>query len=54
MRRHARMTALGILVLHFSPRRIREEPDHVLATIRTALACLRGVPVPAFRTVLAA
>ena len=29
MRRHARMTALGLLVLHFSPRQIRKEPDQV-------------------------
>ncbi|HKR71977.1 MAG TPA: hypothetical protein VJT16_24305 [Streptosporangiaceae bacterium] len=37
MRRHARMTALGLLVLHFTPRQIREEPDQVLATIKAAL-----------------
>ncbi len=38
MRRHARMTALGILVLHVTPRQIREEPQEVIATIRAALA----------------
>jgi very-short-patch-repair endonuclease len=38
MRRHARMTALGILVLHFTPRQISHEADQVLATIRQALA----------------
>lgn len=38
MRRHAKLTALGILVLHFTPRQIREEPDQVLASIRQALA----------------
>jgi hypothetical protein len=37
MRRHARLTALGLHVLHFSPRQIREEPDYVLATIGAAL-----------------
>ena len=36
--RHARLTALGVLVLHFTPRQIRQEPDQVLATIRQALA----------------
>jgi very-short-patch-repair endonuclease len=38
MARHARLTALGILVLHFTPRQIRDQPDQVLATIRQALA----------------
>ena len=54
MRRHARMTAHGILVLHFTPRQIREEPDEVLATIREALGSRRGQQVPPIRTVLAA
>jgi hypothetical protein len=42
MRRHARLTALDILVLHFSPRQIRDEPDDVLGAIRSALASRRG------------
>jgi len=42
MRRHTRMTALGLLVLHFSPRQIREEPDQVLATIAAALKSRQG------------
>jgi len=42
MRRHDRLTALGILVLHFTPRQIRYEPEHVLAMIRTALASRQG------------
>ncbi|HEX9516209.1 MAG TPA: hypothetical protein VF940_08570 [Streptosporangiaceae bacterium] len=50
MRRHARLTALGILVLHFSPRQIRAERDQVLATIRAALASRRGHPRLAIRT----
>jgi hypothetical protein len=50
MRRHARMTALGILVLHFSPRQIRDEPYQVLDTIRSALANRRGHPQLAIRT----
>jgi len=42
MRRHARLTMLGIQVLHFSPRQIRDEPEEVLATISTTLAERRG------------
>jgi very-short-patch-repair endonuclease len=42
MRRHARMTALGILVLHFSPRQIRGEPNEVVAAIRSALRSRAG------------
>ena len=53
MRRHARMTALGILVLHFTPRQIKYEPDQVLAIIRQALASRNGPPGPAIRTVAA-
>jgi very-short-patch-repair endonuclease len=48
MRRHAQLTALGILVLHFSPRQIRTEPDVVIAAIRAALEA--GSPVPALIT----
>ncbi|MGH3125467.1 MAG: endonuclease domain-containing protein, partial [Streptosporangiaceae bacterium] len=48
MRRHAKLTALGILVLHFSPRQIRTEPDLVVAAIRAALQA--GSPVPALTT----
>lgn len=51
MRRHARMTALGILVLHFTPRQIREEPDEVLATIRAALGSHGGHSARPIRTV---
>jgi hypothetical protein len=54
MRRHARLTALGISVLHFSPRQIRDEPDQVLGAIRAALASRRGHSVPAIRTLPAA
>src|SRR5215813_1287628 len=50
MRRHDLMTAAGILVLHFTPRQIREEPDQVIATIRAALASRRGTTVPLIRT----
>jgi very-short-patch-repair endonuclease len=44
MRRHARMTAYGIVVLHFSPRQIRSEPVTVVATIRAALSSVRTKP----------
>jgi hypothetical protein len=54
MRRHARMTALGLLVLHFSPRQIREEPDQVLATIAEALKSRSGRTVHPIRTLPAA
>ena len=42
MRRHARLTALGILVLHFSPRQVRGEPKEVVAAIRSALGSRAG------------
>ena len=37
MRRHAEMSSLGIIVLHFTPRQIRTEPDRVIAAIADAL-----------------
>lgn len=51
MRRHDRMTAAGIRVLHFSPARIRSQPDWVIETIRKTLAS--GLPIPGLRTVQA-
>jgi very-short-patch-repair endonuclease len=48
MQRHARLTALGILVLHFSPRQIPTEPDAVIAAIRAALRS--GSPIPSLTT----
>jgi very-short-patch-repair endonuclease len=44
MRRHARMTAQGILVLHFTPKQIRTEPAQVVAAIRAALEAVRAGP----------
>lgn len=35
------MSARGIIVLHFTPRQIREEPARVVAEIRAALAAGR-------------
>jgi len=41
LRRHARLTAHGILVLHFTPRQIRTAPEEVVAQIKAALAAGR-------------
>jgi hypothetical protein len=46
LRRHARLTAHGILVLHFTPRQIRTEPAQVVAAIRAALDAASRWPVP--------
>ena len=54
MSRHARMGALGIIVLHFSPSQILREPDKVIATICKALASRHGHPKLAVRTLPAA
>jgi hypothetical protein len=49
--RHDRMSAHGIIVLHFTPRRIRTEPAAVISELRQALdAGLRRPPLP-IRTV---
>lgn len=42
LRRHARMTAHGILVLHFTPKQIRTEQAQVIAAIRAALESQRA------------
>jgi len=52
MARHARMTALGIGVLHFTPQQIRSEPEEVLRLIRQALANRRGQSPLPIRTLL--
>lgn len=54
MRRHVRMTSLGILVLHFTPRQIRHESDEVITAIRLALEGRRGQTAQPIRTVPAA
>lgn len=54
MRRHARLTALGILVLHFSPRQISDRPGEVLQAIRAALHSRSGQFTAGIRTVPAA
>ena len=49
MSRHAKMTAAGILVLHFTPRQIRAEPDEVAALIKDALDGAAGRTRPRIR-----
>jgi len=49
MQRHARMSAQGIIVLHFSPHQIRTEPARVVADIKAALAAGRARPRLAVR-----
>lgn len=44
--RHARMSAHGIVVLHYPPRRLRAEPRLVAAEIRQAIEAGRGREVP--------
>jgi hypothetical protein len=44
MRRHARLTAAGILVLHFSPRQVRTAPADVIAAVAAALRAGRPIP----------
>jgi hypothetical protein len=44
MRRHRRMTAAGIRVLHFSPGQLRTEPQQVLSDITAALTIRQPVP----------
>jgi hypothetical protein len=54
MARHARMSAHGIIVLHFPPSRIRTAGREVAGEIRSALAAARGRSLPAVRTISAA
>jgi hypothetical protein len=51
LRRHAEMSAHGIIVLHFTPGQIKREPERVLAAIRKALASAAGRPPLDLRTV---
>jgi very-short-patch-repair endonuclease len=46
MARHARMSSHGIIVLHYSPNRIRSEGNQVAAEIRAALAAGRSRSLP--------
>jgi hypothetical protein len=49
MRRHMRMSALGIIVLHVPPSRLRAEAGTVASQIRSALAAAQGRARPAVR-----
>jgi very-short-patch-repair endonuclease len=53
MRRHASMSARGIIVLHVTPQQIRTEASRVAADIRAALQSGRARPVPGLRTLAA-
>jgi hypothetical protein len=44
MRRHDRLVAHGVLLLHFTPRQIRTQPEEVTAQIRAALTTGRARP----------
>jgi very-short-patch-repair endonuclease len=44
MSRRARMSSLGIIVLHFTPRQIRSQPKLVAETIRSALEAAANRP----------
>jgi hypothetical protein len=50
MRRHDRLVARGVLVLHFTPGRIRAEPQAVAAEIRSALIAGRRRPALPLRS----
>ena len=52
--RHARMSAVGIIVLHFTPRQVHSQRSEVMTAIRSAIASGRGRPLPAIRTLAAA
>lgn len=49
MARHSRMSAQGIVVLHYPPARLRDEPGAIAAEIRSALG--NGRELPGIRTV---
>jgi hypothetical protein len=44
MRRHDQITGEGILLLHFTPRQLRDQPDLIVSDIRAALR--NGRPLP--------
>jgi hypothetical protein len=50
MKRHAAMTAHGILVLHFTPSQIRRDAATVAADLRSAIAAGRVRASLALRT----
>lgn len=54
MRRHARMTAAGLRVIHVPPSRLRREPDAVFAEVWAAIHAAAGQPSPAVTVLPAA
>ncbi len=48
--RHSRMTAHGILVVHFTPKQVRTEPRRVVAELRSAIETGRQRPPLKIRT----
>jgi hypothetical protein len=50
LRRHARMSAHGIIVLHFPPSRVHADPAGVVAEVKAALEIGRTRPPLAIRT----
>jgi very-short-patch-repair endonuclease len=50
LERHSRMSACGIIVLHYTPKRLRTEPRAVAAEIRATLEVGRGRRLPQVRT----
>jgi very-short-patch-repair endonuclease len=53
LRRHASLSAHGIIVLHVTPQQIRTEAGRVAADIRAALQSGRARPMPGLRTLSA-
>jgi hypothetical protein len=51
MARHERMSARGILVLHFTPNRIRTAPREVVNSLKSALQTRLGCPTLPIRAV---
>jgi hypothetical protein len=49
--RHARLSAVGIIVLHFTPGQICSQRNDVVTAIRSALAAGQNRPLPAIRAV---
>jgi hypothetical protein len=49
MARHARMSAHGIIALHFIPQQITTKRNEVVTTIRSAIEAGHGRPLPRIR-----
>jgi hypothetical protein len=49
LERHARMSACGVIVMHYPPKRIKTQPRAVAAEIRSALDAGRGRQLPLVR-----